>query len=294
MSSDAVMNVSFKNLYNKRKIWLDNRGGSAKILSGGFGPAIGDSRGRNDSFIWEGHIEDPDPSANRCNYQWVVFRRWIMNSKIGVVNGNNTGYDQVLISWETPGGAYDELNPPSYFRIHFSAAAGPRKVITTDTPEVDPGVVLPEEGPGGGHMSRCVAIAPYVAYGGCEHWIGATAPSPGGQQAAGSAAVPEAQFNYGIGGKLMDTWEEGILCADFFHRRWRYEVRGETGAQLGITCRNLADTQRSSHLGYGQLALPGVAVSWIAEMDVYDVLPEATEKYNPNGELPDRKNIPRY
>ena len=75
------------------------------------------------------------------------------------------------------------------------------------------------------------------------------------------------------------------------HGFYADQVRGEHGEQLGITCRNAADGQKSSHLLYG--GLPGVIVQWIAELDVYDILPEAEERYNPNGTLPATKNIPR-
>lgn len=286
------MNVSFKNLFNKRKIWIDNRGGSRDLLSRPFGPAAPDPEGgRNGSFIWEGHINDPKPSSDRSNYQWVVFRRWILSSKVSVVNAANAGYDDGLISWETPGGAYTDLNPPSYFRLHFTPASSGQKIISTAEAELDAGVVpVQDEDNIGGHISRCVAIAPYCAYGSCDIWVGATVPAGG----AGSNAVAEGQFNTGIGGKLMDSWEEGVMCADFFERRWKYEVRGEHGEQLGITCRNAADGQKSSHLMYGGApGLPGVVVQWIAELDVYDILPEAEERYNPNGVLPATKNIPR-
>jgi len=289
MSSDAVMNVSFKNLYNKRKIWIDNRGGSRGILSRPFGPASADPEGgRNGSFIWEGHINDPQPTSDRSNYQWVVFRRWILSSKVSVVNAGNAGYDDGLISWETPGGAYTDMNPPSYFRQYFTPSSSGQKIISTAEAELTAGVVpAQDEDNIGGHVSRCVAIAPYCAYGGCDIWVGAQVPAGG----AGTNIVAEGQFNTGIGGKLMDSWEEGVMCANFFERKWKYEVRGEHGEQLGITCRNAADGQKSSHLLYG--GLPGVIVQWIAELDVYDILPEAEERYNPNGTLPATKNIPR-
>ena len=290
MSSDAVMNVSFKNLVNKRKIWLDNRGGSFDAESKPFGPAIGDNGGRNESFIWEGHITDPNHTSDRSLRQWVVLRRWILDSKVKTVNAGNNAYDDTLISWETAGGAYVETNPPSYFRLHFSPAiAG--KVISTATAEVFPGVApLQDAGDNGGHPTRCIGIAPYCAYGSCDIWVGATVPTAG----AGDSAVPEGQFNTAIGGKVMDTWEEGIMCPNFFTRPWRFEVRGAKGEQLGIVCRNLNNQERRSHFVYGANNLPGVLVSWMAEFDVYDILPEAEERLNPNGALPDRKNIPRY
>tara|TARA_R110000772_G_scaffold76203_1_gene164804 strand:+ start:1850 stop:2713 length:864 start_codon:yes stop_codon:yes gene_type:complete len=269
--TDAILNVPFSSLRNKRKIIINNSNGSAPGLSTGFGPAAPNSlKGRNDSFIWEGPINDPTPNANRSNQQWIVFRKFVLNSKISVVNNAQNGYDNVFISWETPGGAYNNTNPPAFFKLRFGAADSSGAVISTSPDEVTPGVLPVEAVYSGGHASKEVGIIPYCAFGGSDAWNGAVVPAA----APGDAQDPQLNFNLGIGGTIMRTWEEGILVPNLFNGgNFLIEIRNDIGQTIGITCRDLAGNDRSSHVTYGGLNLPGVAVNWNLECDVYDILP---------------------
>ena len=283
--ADAILNVPFSSLRNKRKIMINNGAGSNGFLLSTFGPASPNpTAGRNNSFIWEGPINDTTPGGSRSNQQWVVFRKWVMNSKIGVVNNATNGYDQVFISWETPGGAYLETNPPAFLKLRFGPADASGAVISTESDYIEAGVFPPEAVMTGGHPTKEVGIIPYCAFGGEAVWNGATVPAA----VAGDARTPEFQPNLAIGGTIMRTWEEGILVPNLFNGgSFVIEVAKDDGSTIGITCRDLANNDRSSHLTYGVAGLPGVEVNWMLEMDVYDIMPEDERQQNL-----DQRNLP--
>jgi hypothetical protein len=281
---DAVLNIPFSSLVNKRKIFINNIGGG---LGGheddGIAPV--EIRGSDFKWTWQGVIKDDRPNASRTNQQWMVCRKFYFNNIVSVLNTGRTAYENNFCQWLAAGGAGGQagaaLNIPYAFAITMDTNLGGS--VQTSLPH-SAGFSVGQ----GTQDCRVLGMLPYSIAGGSHEVVVGT---------FNNSDAANVGPNNCVGGRVHDSWEEGVLVANLYNRQIGFEIMDADTNVLVLRGENAANDVRTTDAnvagagGFAGRNLPGILLNWVLEFDIYDVLPEKEKGNSRTPHNPPRGNM---